>query len=127
MRNEQNKNRNLPEVIDMIQEEPGSITVEDILNSIPKSNKKLQAFYDKLIETLSSELIDMKELEVKKKKAQDLINNTEPVKALKRLKKNIKAKKSSTDKLMQALMGVKSAAKAMDVELKTKKAISQGE
>ncbi|MCC6867105.1 MAG: hypothetical protein IT280_13195 [Ignavibacteria bacterium] len=122
------KNTNLPEVIDMLQEEPGSLTVEELLNSIPKSNsKKLQVLYDKIIEQLSNDLLEMKELEVKKKKAQDLINNTEPVKALKRLKKSIKIKKSSTDKLMQALMGVKSAAKAMDVELKTKKALTQGD
>jgi len=121
------KNSKLPEVIDLIQEEPGSVTVEELLNTIPKSNsKKLQVLYDKIIDQLSNDLLEMKELEVKKKKAQDIINNTEPLKALKRLKKSIKAKKSSTDKLMQALMGVKSAAKAMDVQLTTKKAITQG-
>lgn len=121
------KNNRLPEVIELIQEEPGNSTIEKFLGNLPKSKNKLQGFYDRLMEHLQGELIAEKELEAKRKKAQDIINNMEPVKALKRLKKELKDKKQKNEKMIQALMGVKSTAKVMGIDLKSHKPIQLGE
>jgi vacuolar-type H+-ATPase subunit I/STV1 len=115
------------EVIELIQEEPGSLTVDQILGSIPKSKQSAQEFIIKLTEHLKNELLEERALDSKRKKVVELLKKTEPMKALMQLKKQIKTKKRNNEKLMLILLGSRKMAKAMGIDLSTIKALTNGE
>lgn len=115
-------------VLEMFQEEPGSLTVDQILDSIPKSNKKAQAFIIQLVEHIKNELLTERELDVKIKKITEQVGQTEPMKALKRLKlERSKSKKANQQKVL-ILLGCRKMAQAAGIDIKEIRAIAhQGE
>ncbi len=108
------------EVLDLIKEDPGSLTIDEILESLPKSNRKAQDFIIKLIDHIKSELLEERELDEKRKKLLNKIKVTEPMKALAQLKKEIKTKKRNNQQMLLILMGAKKMAKAMGINIDVK-------
>lgn len=126
MRNNQNNNREVS-VIDLIDESKskGTLTVESLLGSIPKGVKNLEKFLVDMTEYLQKETLEEKELEAKKKRARNLINQTQAMKDYKALSKRAKDKKKINEQLIWVLMGVRKAAEAAGVKSKTLKLLQE--
>jgi hypothetical protein len=114
-------------VIDLIQEEPGSgITVDQILEAMPKSKNKAQEFILQLTEHLKNELLELNALDTKRKKVLLQIKQTEPMKALAKLKKEIKLKKKDSARMADVLYGARKMAKAMGIDVSGIKSLNPG-
>lgn len=108
------------EVMELIKEDPGDVKIEEILGMIPKGKDAAENLIIKLQDHIKNELLEEKELEVKKKKANELVKNTDPMKALKKLKAEIKLKKKTNERMLLILIGCKKMAKAMGVKINFK-------
>jgi len=108
------------EVLELIKEEPGELTIDEILEKIPKGKDAARNLIIKLQDHIKNELLEEKQLEVKKKKVNEQTKNTDPMKALKKLKAEIKLKKRTNERMILILIGCKKMAKAMGVEINFK-------
>lgn len=114
------------EVIELIEEEKGDLTIDQLIESFPKSNKGAQEFYRALVMHLQDAVLEERELELKRKRLNDKIKETDPMKALKKLKSEIKAKKKKNDTLTTGLYFMRKMAKAAGIELPTVRQLTKG-
>lgn len=113
------------EVLDLIIEERGESGIDKYISSLPKGKQKNTAvdLMTKLQNDLSSILIDQRLAEVKIKKLNDKIKNTDPMKALKQMKADVKKMKKETEKLALVLLGCKKMAAVLGIDMPNIKAI----
>ena len=114
------------EVIELIKEEPGELTIDEILEKLPKGKDAARSLLIKLQDHIKNELLEEKQLEVKKKKVNELIKNTDAMKAMKKLKGEIKKKKRANERMLLILIGCKKMAKAMGLEINFKELQLEG-
>lgn len=81
------------DVLELVKEEPGSLTVDEIIGSLPKSKNGAKEFIVGLIDHIKTELLEERELDEKRKVLVGKLKNTEPMRALAHLKKEIKLKR----------------------------------
>ncbi len=106
-------------VIDLISEDRGDLTIDKFISTLPKGERKDAAvqLMAKLQTELSTSLMEQKLTEVKMKKLNDKIRVTEPMKALKQMKGEVKKLKKDTEKLALVLLGCRKMAKAMGIDM----------
>ena len=115
------------DVIDLIKEDKGDNGIDKYINSLPK-NKQKSAATEMLIQfrsELSNNLLEQKLMETKLKKLNDKVKQTEPMKAMAEMKKQIKKYKKDSEKMSLILLGCVKMAKALGVELPNIKAIAE--
>jgi len=59
------------ELIELIKEEPGDLTIDEILEKLPKGKDAARNLIIKLQDHIKNELLEEKQLEVKKKKVNE--------------------------------------------------------
>lgn len=116
------------EVLNFIDESQfkGNITIEEILDKIPKSPKKAQEFIKQLITQAKENVYTERELDAKIKSLRNKLNNTEPMKALAKLKGDKKKFKKNNEQLILVIFGARKMAKAAGIDLSEIKSMLEG-
>ena len=111
-------------VLDVL-EEKGHTTVEQIIGDLParQQKKAAQNLITELHSQLTTILVKQKLTESRMKKLVAKINATEPMKAVKQMKKEVRKSKADSEKLALMLLGAKKMAKQMGIELPDIKAL----
>lgn len=117
--------RKQTDVLELIKEDKSDVTIEEIIGDLPKGQQKrsAQEMITRLHEQLSSVLVDQKLMETKCKKLSLKINATDPMKALKMMKAQVKRSKKEAEKLALIMLGAKKMCKAMGIDLPNIKAL----
>ena len=102
-----------------LMEEKGSKTIESFVGTLPASKQKKAAtnLISELHQQLSTLLVKQRLTETKMKKLVARINETDPAKAVKQMKKEIRDSKKATEKLALMLLGAKKMARQMGLEM----------
>jgi len=116
----------ITDVIELIEEEKGDLTIDQLIESFPKTKNGAQDFYKAIVMHLQDTVVEERELALKTKRLNDKIKETDPLKALKKLKAELKAKKKKNDTLTTGLYFMRKMAKAAGIELPTVRQLTKG-
>lgn len=117
------------DILDIIIEEKSDVTIDEFIATLPKGQQKktAQDLITKLHSDLSTVLVNQKIQETRLKKLVAKLKDTEPMKAMKALKSEIKRDKKEAERLALIMLGAKKMCKVMGVELPDIKALTTGD